>query len=100
MNEWEDLGIRSETVADWQALDVTPFLAALAQGDGYGPSSARHHLDQLRRVARSWRDAGLADLDGLRWHRAGFGALEAVRWRGQGTDLDAAAVAAGHRMVG
>lgn len=97
---WEELGVRRETREAWKALAFEAFDAALAQGDGFGPSSARHHLPFLTHVASTWKSAGLASAEGLRWHRAGFGAGEAAEWLGKGVDLDAAAVAAGHRMVG
>jgi hypothetical protein len=97
---WRDLGVRTETVAAWQALGLEPFEAALAQGDGYGPESARHYLRQLRAVAAMWRLAGIATAEGLEWHRAGFGAREAARWLDKGVGLEAAALASGHRMVG
>jgi hypothetical protein len=99
-DDWADFGVRAELEPAWQALGLQPFEAALAQGDGYGPESARHYLRQLRAVAATWRQVGLASAEGLQWHRAGFGAREAARWLDSGSSLDAAALASGHRMVG
>lgn len=98
--DWSGLGVRADAVEAWQALGMDAFDAALAQGDGYGPTSARHYRSQLLAVAQTWRAAGLGDADGLAWHRAGFGAAEAVRWRARGMGLDTAALAAGRRMRG
>lgn len=98
--EWQELGVRDETVAAWKELGVDAFTAALAQGDGYGPSSARHYLGRLKEVVATWRSVDFATSDGLRWHRAGFGAREAGLWRDRGVGLDEAALEAGHRMVG
>ena len=98
--DWKELGVRDDTVEAWKQLGFDAFGAALAQGDGYGPAAARHYVTQLKEVAGTWRDAGLASAEGLEWHRAGFGAREAVAWREKGTSLEAAALAAGHRMVG
>jgi hypothetical protein len=98
--DWTELGVRQETVSGWQSLGVDAFTAALAQGDGYGPSSGSHHLAGLRSVAASWRAIGSGGVDALRWHRAGFAAREASRWWGEGVPLEEAALRAGHRMVG
>lgn len=97
---WSELGVRPETVEGWEALGFDPFDAALSQGDGFGPDAAHHHAAGLRAVAAGWRGVGMASAEGLRWHRAGFAAREAARWRDRGVDLDAAALVAGHRMVG
>lgn len=99
-DNWATLGVRAEAVEGWQSLGADAFTAALAQGDGYGPSSARHSLPGLREVAADWRAEGMSEADSLRWHRAGFSAREAAEWTGRGTPLDEAALAAGHRMVG
>lgn len=98
--DWEGLGVRPEAVDAWRSLGVDAFVAALAQGDGYGPSSARHAMRLLVTVASAWRAAGLASAEGLRWHRAGFGPSAAREWLARGVTLDEAALAAGHRMVG
>lgn len=98
--DWSQLGVRSDTTDAWRSLGVDAFTAALAQGDGYGPSSARHQLEGLRHVAADWREVGMADADALRWHRAGFSAAEAAGWTSRGISLDEAALAAGHRLVG
>ena len=97
---WTAVGVREETVSDWQSLGVDAFTAALAQADGYGPSSASHHLAGLRSVSASWCAVGMTGPDALRWHRAGFAAREASRWSGAGVPLEEAALRAGHRMVG
>lgn len=99
-DDWVTLGVRAEAVEFWRALEIDPFTAALAQGDGYGPSSARHRLAGLREVAGGWRAEGMSDADSLRWHRAGFSAREAAEWSRRGTSLEEAALATGHRMVG
>ncbi|MGH9082725.1 MAG: hypothetical protein ACRDY3_04375 [Acidimicrobiales bacterium] len=99
--QWEAFGVRPETVGAWRALGFGPFEAALAQGDGYGPQSARHAAARLRRLARSWRHVGLASAEGLRWHRAGFEAREAARWQDQGVDLEEVERrGGGHRLLG
>jgi hypothetical protein len=99
-NDWTQLGVRPETVAEWQSLGVDAFTASLAQADGFGPASARNQLARLHEVAERWRRARMTDADALRWHRAGFSAGEAARWSDRGVPLDEAALAAGHRMVG
>ena len=99
-DDWTQFGVRPETVDEWQSLGVDEFTAALAQGDGYGPSSARHQLPGLRAVAASWRASGIDGVDALRWHRAGFSAQEAARWSARDVPLEEAALSAGHRMVG
>ena|SRR5579863_7341953 len=98
--DWTELGVRPESVARWESLGVDAFTAALAQADGYGPSSAHHRLAGLRAVAGSWRATGMAAADALKWHRAGFSGTEASRWADRGVALEDAALAAGHRMVG
>ncbi len=97
---WAELGVRPETTGEWQRIGADAFVAALAQGDGYGPSSARHQLGGLRAVAADWRATGLGDADALRWHRAGFAAREAAEWSARGIVLEDAALRAGHRMRG
>lgn len=99
--QWERLGVRAETVERWRALGFGPFEAALAQGDGYGPESARHVAKDLRGLARTWGRVALAPAEGLRWHRAGFAAREAARFEDRGIPLERAlAEGHGHRMVG
>lgn len=100
-DQWEAFGVRAEAVDGWKALAFGPFEAALAQGDGYGPESARHAARQLRDLARSWRHVGLASAEGLRWHRAGLEAREAARLQDQGVTVDRA-LARGHgqRLAG
>lgn len=99
--QWEAFGVRAETVDGWKALGFGPFEAALAQGDGYGPQSARHVGKQLRDLARSWRHVGLASAEGLRWHRAGLEAREAARLQDQGVAVDRAlSMGYGHRLAG
>lgn len=83
-DDWAHLGVRAESVEGWQALGVDAFTAALAQGDGYGPSSARHRLAALRAVSAAWRAVGLDDDAALRWHRAGVSAREATEWSKRG----------------
>lgn len=92
--------MRPETVAQWESEGVDTFTAALAQADGYGPGSGRHELGRLRAVASAWREAGLADAEGLEWHRAGFAASEAKRWIDRAVPAAEAALAAGKRMRG
>ncbi|MGH9088013.1 MAG: hypothetical protein ACRDYZ_07860 [Acidimicrobiales bacterium] len=99
--QWEAFGVRAESVEGWKALDFGPFEAAMAQGDGYGPESARHLAKPLRELARAWRHVGLASAEGLRWHRAGFEAREAARFQDEGVPLDRAlAAGGGHRLAG
>jgi hypothetical protein len=99
--QWEAFGVREGTVEGWQALGFGPFEAALAQGDGYGPGSARHLGRRLQELARGWRHVGMASAEGLRWHRAGFEAKEAARLQDQGVPLERAiASGGGHRLAG
>lgn len=98
--DWSQLGVPPEEVGEWRALGADAFTAALAIGDGYGPSSARHALKGIRAVASGWRSAGVSETEAIAWHRAGFSALEAAEWSARGTPLEEAALAAGHRMVG
>jgi hypothetical protein len=97
--DWRALGVRAETVDAWRALGADAFTAALAEGDGYGPSSARHSLAAFEALARRWRAIGMDEGEALRWHRAGFSAREAAKWSAR-APLERAALAAGHRMVG
>lgn len=99
--QWEAFGVRDDTVDGWKALGFGPFEAAMAQGDGYGPESARHFGRTLQDLAHTWRLMGLASAEGLRWHRAGFEAKEAARLQDQGVPLERALAAGrGHRLGG
>lgn len=99
--EFEALGVDPNHVAGWMRLNVGPFEAALAQGDGFTPGFAVDYQGQLHRTAESWRRVGLDSHEGLRWHRAGFGAKEVTRWQLLGVDVEAArGLRAGYRHDG
>lgn len=89
---WSDLGVRTEDVAEWKANGLGPFEAALAQGDGFTPTTVTHYRRQLRRIARPWARRGLDSREGLRWHQAGFAAGDALGWRSQGVDVATARI--------
>jgi hypothetical protein len=90
--QWLDLGISAEDVSEWKANGFGAFEAALAQGDGFTPSFARHYRNQLRRIADTWIREGLDSVEGLHWHRAGFAAADAVQLRSQGVDVSTAQI--------
>lgn len=99
--QWAAFGVRQDAVDGWKAIGFGPFEAALAQGDGYGPGSARHIGKKLQDLARGWRHVGMASAEGLRWHRAGFEAKEAARLQDLGVPLEQAiASGGGHRLAG
>ncbi len=81
---WETFGVRPELISTWQALGLSAFEAALAEGDGFAPDFAEGHRSQLQDEAAAWAQAGLDTLEGLQWHRAGFSAAEASEWLHKG----------------
>lgn len=84
----------------WEEAGFDEFEGQLAAADGFSPSMAVHYRASLKKVAESWRQAGMADEEGLRWHIAGFPARLAGECHRQGRTLDEVRPAAGYGPEG
>ena len=74
--EWEALGVHAWAVDQWKREGLSPFEAAMAQGDGFAPMFADHYKRTSRKSADAWIRAGVEPLQALRLHRRGMTARQ------------------------
>src|SRR6185437_4756258 len=79
--EWEELGVHDWAVNQWQGAGITPFEAAIAQGDGFSPLFAAHYRRSLRKSADAWIRAGIEPFQALQSHRRGLTAKQVAKQR-------------------